>query len=118
MLMSTNANFFEPVFSGSSIALCTRTQKRIRKVYDNKYICYPNLSFFSAARPKTARLSGVNLPLTTKVAPTPSQSCNNYFPFWERGKRGKNCLRDESIVYNSLYTIYNSSTALFVEKVH
>ena len=28
-----------------------------------------------------------------------------YFPFWEPVKRGTNCLRDESIVYNSLYTI-------------
>ena len=41
-----------------------------------------------------------------------------YFPFWEPGKRGEICLRDESIVYNSLYTIYNRPAALIVEKVH
>ena len=38
-----------------------------------------------------------------------------YFPFWELGKWGKNCLRDESIVYNNLYRIYNRSAALSVE---
>ena len=36
------------------------------------------------------------------------QSCKKYLL---SGKRGKNCLRDESIVYNSLYTIYNMSAA-------
>ena len=46
------------------------------------------------------------------------QSCKKYFLFWELGKQGSNCLRDESIVYNSLYTIYNRSAALSVEKVH
>ena len=45
-------------------------------------------------------------------------SCTEYFPFWKHGKRGENCLQDESIVYNSLYTIYNRSAALSVEKVH
>ena len=54
-----------------------------------------------------------------KQLPGPiTQSCKNYFPFWEPGKRGRYCLRDESIVYNSLYTICNRSAALSFEKIH
>ena len=47
-----------------------------------------------------------------------AQSCNEYFSFWKPWKRGKNCLQDESVVYNSLYTIYNRSAVLSVETVH
>ena len=43
------------------------------------------------------------------------RAAKKYFPLWEMGK---NCLRDESIVYNSLYTIYNRYAALSAEKVH
>ena len=46
------------------------------------------------------------------------QNCKNYFPLYKPVKRGEHFLRDESIVYNSLYTIYNRSAALSVEKVN
>ena len=40
------------------------------------------------------------------------------FSFLGACETGKYFLRDESIVYNSLYTIYKGSAALSVEKIH
>ena len=42
-----------------------------------------------------------------------SQSCKIYFPFWEPGKRG-NIVCEMKV----LFTIYNRSAALSVDKVH
>ena len=71
---------------------------------------------YIAIRLEVTRVLCIYIAIRLRVTCAPE--LQNIFSFLGTWEMGKICLRDEIIVYNSLYTIYNRSAALSVEKVH